>query len=212
MTLLGKHFTASKLDPAEAADASLLQWALPGSPALRCVDRLLELLSQPADVHWHALSLRSWPRETELLAVSCHSYMVAELLLRCWDVLQQWPFRGMRVASLFPEEARASTSTEWQQACEFCLDPFSAAYKALAFAAEDGTEPPGVLAGPVHQSLQETYAALPVTNLQTEDTPRQFVQCLRRADLNGFASRIAFLQYGPGPHGHGHFMQCTTSG
>ena len=164
VTLLGKHFKASKLDD---SGMNLLDWSRDDiSPLLRCVDRYFHLLSQPGHDHWKALWSRGWPRKTEHLAVTCHAHMAAALMLRCWDPLQHWPFRGMKVTRAFPAETREAISEEWKRSCECCSDGFSKSYTNVAF---DCEEPEGVLEGNTLESLEHTYGALPVNNLQTED-------------------------------------------
>ena len=100
------------------------------------------------------------------MAMTCHAHMAAALMLRCWEPLQHWPFRGTKVTRAFPEETREAISEEWKRSCEFCLDGFSKSFKIAAFECE---EPEGVLEGDILESLEHAYGALPVNNLQTED-------------------------------------------
>ena len=66
--LLSHHFTAARLDD---KGLSMLQWLGGESPVLHAIDRLITLLANPHDKHWHLFS--EWPHDTERLATTCHA-------------------------------------------------------------------------------------------------------------------------------------------
>ena len=93
-------------------------------------------------------------------------YMLGELMLRCWDALQHFPFRLAKLDKKFPEKVRSSVNDEVSQACPRCMDNLTAMYKKQGFGV---TNPPGLLDGEVGDSIHDVFSHLSICNVQTKD-------------------------------------------